>query len=78
MDLGLKGKIAMVGGASKGLGYAVARALKGDPATAGVRLLAVSGYASPVDQQRCLEAGFERHLSKPVDPEELLQLLQQG
>src|SRR5437867_516617 len=27
MDLGLKGKIAMVGGASKGLGYAVARAL---------------------------------------------------
>ena len=27
MDLGLKGKVAMVGGASKGLGYAVARAL---------------------------------------------------
>ncbi len=27
MDLGLKGKIAMVGGASKGLGFAVARAL---------------------------------------------------
>ncbi len=27
MDLGLEGKVAMVGGASKGLGYAVARAL---------------------------------------------------
>src|SRR2546428_123939 len=32
MDLGLKGKIAMVGGASKGLGYAGARALAGEGA----------------------------------------------
>src|SRR5262245_56747820 len=32
MDLGLKNKIAMVGGASKGLGYAVARALAGEGA----------------------------------------------
>jgi 3-oxoacyl-[acyl-carrier protein] reductase len=32
MDLGLKNKIAMVGGSSKGLGYAVARALAGEGA----------------------------------------------
>jgi len=32
MDLGLKNKIAMVGGASKGLGYAVARAMAGEGA----------------------------------------------
>jgi 3-oxoacyl-[acyl-carrier protein] reductase len=32
MDIGLKGKIAMVGGASKGLGYAVARALASEGA----------------------------------------------
>jgi 3-oxoacyl-[acyl-carrier protein] reductase len=32
MDLGLKGKVAMIGGASKGLGYAVARALAGEGA----------------------------------------------
>jgi 3-oxoacyl-[acyl-carrier protein] reductase len=32
MDLGLKGKVAMVGGASKGLGFAVARALAGEGA----------------------------------------------
>jgi 3-oxoacyl-[acyl-carrier protein] reductase len=32
MDLGLKNKVAMVGGASKGLGYAVARALAGEGA----------------------------------------------
>lgn len=30
MDLGLRNKVAMVGGASKGLGYAVARALAGE------------------------------------------------
>jgi len=30
MDLGLKGKITMVGGASKGLGFAIARALAGE------------------------------------------------
>jgi 3-oxoacyl-[acyl-carrier protein] reductase len=32
MDLGLKNKVAMVGGASKGLGFAVARALAGEGA----------------------------------------------
>jgi len=32
MDLGLSGKVAMVGGASKGLGYAVARALAAEGA----------------------------------------------
>jgi 3-oxoacyl-[acyl-carrier protein] reductase len=32
MDLGLKGKVAMVGGASKGLGFAVARALAAEGA----------------------------------------------
>jgi 3-oxoacyl-[acyl-carrier protein] reductase len=32
MDLGLKSKVAMVGGASKGLGYAVARALAAEGA----------------------------------------------
>src|SRR3712207_4536236 len=32
MDLGLKGKVAMVGGASRGLGYAVAQALASEGA----------------------------------------------
>src|SRR5206468_10757106 len=36
MDIGLKGKIAMVGGASKGLGYAVARALAAEGAAVSI------------------------------------------
>jgi 3-oxoacyl-[acyl-carrier protein] reductase len=43
MELGLTGKIAMVGGASKGLGYAVARALAGEGAR--VSLAARNGEA---------------------------------
>jgi 3-oxoacyl-[acyl-carrier protein] reductase len=36
MDLGLKGKVAMVAGASRGLGYAVARALAGEGVTVSI------------------------------------------
>jgi 3-oxoacyl-[acyl-carrier protein] reductase len=36
MDLGLKGKVAMVGGASRGLGYAVAEALAREGATVSI------------------------------------------
>jgi signal transduction histidine kinase/ActR/RegA family two-component response regulator len=56
-------------------GYTLAQALKQDPATAGARLLALSGYGSQADRDRCLGAGFERLLTKPVDVEELQQLL---
>jgi 3-oxoacyl-[acyl-carrier protein] reductase len=36
MNLGLTGKAAMVGGASKGLGYAVARALAAEGANVSI------------------------------------------
>jgi CheY-like chemotaxis protein len=56
-------------------GYEVARALRADPACAGIFLVALSGYALPEDRQRALDAGFDRHLAKPVDPDELMRLL---
>lgn len=56
-------------------GYEVARALRGDPGCAGMFLVALSGYALPEDRQRALDAGFDRHLAKPVDPDELVRLL---
>jgi len=49
-------------------GYDVARALA---AQGGVRLVAVTGYGQAGDVQRALDAGFERHLKKPVRLEEL-------
>jgi CheY-like chemotaxis protein len=57
-------------------GYGVARALRQDPTTAGVRLIAVTGYGSDEARRRSREAGFEHHLVKPVDPDMLLDLLE--
>jgi CheY-like chemotaxis protein len=48
-------------------GYQVAAALRQEPATAGARLIAISGYGRQEDQRQCEEAGFDLHLVKPVD-----------
>lgn len=56
-------------------GYAVARALRQEPDLQQVYLIAVTGYGRPEDQQRALEAGFDTHLMKPIDLNELKRLL---
>jgi len=56
-------------------GYAVARALRADPALATTRLVAVTGYGRAEDQGRAREAGFDVHLTKPVDIEQIHGLL---
>jgi CheY-like chemotaxis protein len=57
-------------------GYGVARKLRGDPATARARLIAVTAYGRDEDRRRSHEAGFEQHLVKPVDPDALRRVLQ--
>ena len=52
-------------------GYGVARAIRADPALCGAYLIALTGYASPSDQRRAVEAGFDAHLSKPPDIEQI-------
>jgi PAS domain S-box-containing protein len=56
-------------------GYGVAAALRRDPATAAIRLIALTGYGSEEDRRRTRLAGFDHHLTKPVEPEELARLL---
>jgi CheY-like chemotaxis protein len=53
-------------------GYEVARRLRANPATAGIKLIALTGYGSSADTQRALDAGFDMHLVKPVDSDRLL------
>jgi CheY-like chemotaxis protein len=48
-------------------GYAVARTLREDPALQGITLIALTGYGQGEDRRRVQEAGFDRHLIKPVD-----------
>jgi PAS domain S-box-containing protein len=55
-------------------GYEVARALRAEGAN-GIQLVAVTGYAQPEDLKAALEAGFDRHLAKPVSPDEVERLL---
>ncbi len=57
-------------------GYEVARRVKGEPDLRGARLIAVSGYGQDDDRRRSREAGFDRHLVKPVEPDTLSALLQ--
>jgi CheY-like chemotaxis protein len=56
-------------------GYEVARRLREDPATRAIRLIALTGYGLAEDQRRVLEAGFDLHLVKPVDLNQLLEQL---
>lgn len=57
-------------------GYDVARQVRLQPWGAGVRLIAVSGWFSPEDIERSSQAGFDTHLSKPIDMDALPTVLQ--
>jgi signal transduction histidine kinase/DNA-binding response OmpR family regulator len=48
-------------------GYAVARALRENSNFDGLLLIALTGYGRDEDQQRAKEAGFDFHMTKPVD-----------
>jgi PAS domain S-box-containing protein len=58
-------------------GFEVARTLRAE-GPKGLRLIAVSGYALPEDIQRALAAGFDSHMAKPPNPEEIMRRLGSG
>jgi DNA-binding response OmpR family regulator len=53
-------------------GYSLAQAIRARPELATCRLIAVSGYGDDADRVRSQRVGFERHLLKPVDLQELM------
>jgi len=55
-------------------GYEVARKLRASQGLEASTIVAVTGYAHPIDRRRSAEADFGLHLSKPVDPDVLEQL----
>ncbi len=56
-------------------GYEVAKQIRQDPTLSDVLLIAISGYCQDEDRERSHNAGFDHHLAKPPDHEELLSLL---
>jgi CheY-like chemotaxis protein len=55
-------------------GYAFIARLRGreDPSGGSVPAIALTGYARPDERARLLAAGFDMHLRKPVDPDDLV------
>jgi PAS domain S-box-containing protein len=58
-------------------GYALMRQVRALPAERGGQIpaLALTAYARVKDAERAFEAGYQRHVSKPVDPLRLVQLV---
>jgi PAS domain S-box-containing protein len=54
-------------------GHDVARQLRSAPWGKGLQLIAVTGWGHESDRAKSLDAGFDAHLTKPIDPELLLQ-----
>ena len=56
-------------------GYEVARRIRANPANRNISLIALTGWGQDEDRRRSVAAGFNHHLVKPADIEELRQLL---
>jgi PAS domain S-box-containing protein len=56
-------------------GYEVARRLRADARGRDVLLVALTGWGQEEDKRRAIAAGFDEHLTKPVDPAHLSALL---
>ena len=71
----LRPEIALVDiGLPKLDGYGVAREVRNSLGK-GICLVALTGYGQPDDQMRATEAGFDLHLTKPVDPDRLFETI---
>ena len=57
-------------------GYELARALRSLPEYQNVPLVAVTGYSMFDDRERSLNSGFNAHMTKPIDPRALLDLIE--
>jgi CheY-like chemotaxis protein len=56
-------------------GFEVARQMRSDPDLTGMTLIALTGYGQEEDRRKSREAGFDRHLVKPVSIDDLRALL---
>jgi PAS domain S-box-containing protein len=58
-------------------GYELARRIRGTPRGRHLVLIALTGWSQADDKKRAADAGFDEHLTKPVDPEVLGRVLNQ-
>ena len=58
-------------------GYELAKGLRSLPGYEAVPMVAVTGYSMFDDRHRSLNAGFNEHVTKPIDPRAFLDLIEQ-
>jgi CheY-like chemotaxis protein len=58
-------------------GYELAQAIRSLPGYDTVPMVAVTGYSMFDDRNRSLTAGFNEHVTKPIDPRAFLELIEQ-
>lgn len=56
-------------------GYELAEALRGLTSYSNTPMIAVTGYSEYDDRGRAIKAGFNVHLTKPIEPADLLNLM---
>ena len=56
-------------------GYDVAKTIRQDRDLRDIYLIAISGYSSQTDIDRSIEAGFDKHIGKPIDLQTLKTIL---
>ncbi len=56
-------------------GYQIAETLRAHPSTAGSRLVALTGWGTADDRKKSKSAGFDAHLTKPVEPGQIDEIL---
>lgn len=75
----LRPDVALIDVGLPGLdGYEVARRLAAVKGRESMRLIAITGYGQSEDRRRALDAGFDAHVTKPVAPEQLAELIDSG
>ena len=58
-------------------GYELVESLRGRSEYHEIPIIAVTGYSESHDRARALQSGFNAHLTKPIDPTELLNLMKE-
>jgi CheY-like chemotaxis protein len=58
-------------------GYEVARTARAEPWGKELFLLALTGWGQSEDKEKARRAGFDRHLTKPVDPDLVDEIVDQ-
>jgi PAS domain S-box-containing protein len=58
-------------------GYALLKRLRELPHLSDVPAIALTGYAAQKDAEQALDAGFDLHLAKPIEPSELVAAIEQ-